>query len=49
MLDMPPACLRSPPWGDDEASTELRINCGEHRCNWLSAFTLKASACLLFF
>ncbi|MFT7580786.1 MAG: hypothetical protein ACI9MR_002460, partial [Myxococcota bacterium] len=36
MLDMPPACLRSPPWGDDEASTELRINCGEHRCKaWL--------------
>jgi hypothetical protein len=33
MLDMPPACLRSPPWGDDEASTELRINCGEHRCS----------------
>ncbi|MFT7580135.1 MAG: hypothetical protein ACI9MR_001802, partial [Myxococcota bacterium] len=32
MLDMPPACLRSPPWGDDEDSTELRINCGEHRC-----------------
>ncbi|MFT7578755.1 MAG: hypothetical protein ACI9MR_000413 [Myxococcota bacterium] len=24
-------CLRSPPWGDDEDSTELRINCGEHR------------------